>query len=261
MNKIEEAIKNHYTNIYIEDERFNLDRSHNLEFLTTTRYIDKYLGENNRILEVGAGTGAYSIHYASKGYQVDSVELVDNNLNILKSKITDNMNINAIQGNAIDLSMYNDNTFDVTLVLGPLYHLFDEESKLKAISEAIRVTKKEGLIFIAYITNDSVIVRYYIEKGHMDEFSQDVNNNCILRDDFDEVFSVFTIDNFKSMMNKFNLGLLHNLTTDGITPLISEYIENMTEEEYNKFLEYHFATCERYDLQGYANHMLYVAKK
>ena len=39
------------------------------------------------------------------------------------------MDINLIKGNALDLSMYKDETFDVTLVLGPLYHLFTKEDK------------------------------------------------------------------------------------------------------------------------------------
>ena len=63
------------------------------------------------------------------------------------------MNITALQGNCLDLYMYQDNTFDITLVLGPLYHLYDEEDIYKAINEAIRVTKTGGKIFIAFITS------------------------------------------------------------------------------------------------------------
>ena len=70
-----------------EDNRFTQDKSHRLEFLTTTRYIDKYLKPGDRILEVGAGTGVYSLHYAKKGYKVDSLELVESNIDIFKTKI------------------------------------------------------------------------------------------------------------------------------------------------------------------------------
>ncbi len=47
-----------------------------IEFITTTTYINKYLKKNDRILEVGAGTGAYYLYYAYKGDTVDSIELV-----------------------------------------------------------------------------------------------------------------------------------------------------------------------------------------
>ena len=97
---------------------------HFLEFITTTNYIDKYLKPGDRILEIEAGTGQYSLYYASKGYEVDSLELVSRNIDIMRSKVTNSMNIKIAQGNVIDLSMYDDNTFEVTLLLGPMYHLF-----------------------------------------------------------------------------------------------------------------------------------------
>ena len=133
-------IKEYYSN-YEEDNRFTQDKSHRVEFITTTKYIDKYLKKGDRILEIGAGTGAYSIHYAKQGYKVDSLELVQSNIDIFQSKITSDLDINIRQGTALDLSCYEDNTFDVTLVLGPLYHLYNEEDKNKAIQEALRVTK------------------------------------------------------------------------------------------------------------------------
>lgn len=142
-----EIINNYYNN-YDEDLRLIQDKAHSVEYITTTKYIEKYLKEGDRILEVGAGTGRYSINYAKKGYRVDSVELVNKNLEILKSKITKDMKINAVQGNAMNLDMYLDKTFDITLVLGPLYHLYNEEDTKKAISEAIRVTKKGGKIIM-----------------------------------------------------------------------------------------------------------------
>ena len=166
MNDVEEILNNYYNN-YDEDSRLIRDKAHRIEYITTTKYIEKYLKKGDRILEIGAGTGRYSINYASKGYKVDAVELVNKNLEILKSKITKDMDITAIKGNAINLSMYKENTFDITLVLGPLYHLYDDIDINKALEEAIRVTRPKGKIFIAYITDDSVILSYGIRKGNL----------------------------------------------------------------------------------------------
>ena len=104
MTEVEELLNNYYNN-YDEDSRLVRDKAHSVEYITTNKYIERYLKKGDRILEVGAGTGRYSINYASKGYMVDSVELVQHNLDILKSKITKDMNINAIQGNCLDLYM------------------------------------------------------------------------------------------------------------------------------------------------------------
>ena len=157
---LDNIINTFYKDGYIEDDRLTSDKMHYVEFITTTTYVDKYLKPGDRILEIGAGTGAYSLHYAKKGFQVDAIELVQANVDVMKSKITSDMNINAIQGNALNLSMYDDNTFDVTLSLGPLYHLFKPEETKKAIDEAIRVTKPSGKIFFAFILFDLTMLTW-----------------------------------------------------------------------------------------------------
>ena len=88
-----------------------------VEFLTTVRYIDKYLKKGDKILDIGAGTGIYSLHYAKKGYKIDAIELTNSNIKEFKKNIKKEMNIDVEKGNALDLSKYRDNTFDITLLL------------------------------------------------------------------------------------------------------------------------------------------------
>lgn len=64
-----------YYNRYNEDGRLASQHGQ-VEFLTTMRYIDKYLTVGMRILEVGAGTGRYAHSLAKKGYDVKAVELI-----------------------------------------------------------------------------------------------------------------------------------------------------------------------------------------
>lgn len=158
----QEILNNFYNEDCKEDTR--LESQHGqVEFLTTTKYIEKYLKSDSKILEIGAGTGRYSLYYANKGYDVTAIEYVNHNIDILKSKIKNGMKIVAEQGDAVDLSRFNDNTFDVTLVLGPLYHLYEDNDINKAIEEAIRVTKKDGIIAIAYLTSDSIMIGHLWE--------------------------------------------------------------------------------------------------
>lgn len=260
MNDSSKIIKEYYDN-YNEDERHNKDKAHSVEFLTTKKYIEKYLKKGDRILEVGAGTGVYSIYYASLGYKVDSVELSKRNLEILKSKITGNMNINAIEGNALDLSMYEDETFDMTLVLGPLYHLFTDEDRKKAIEEALRVTKKNGYLYIAYITSDSVFISYCLKKGHLLEVDRLCHENYKLKDIPEEIFSVFYIEEFNKLMYNYNIENIASIATDGLSSILREYVNNLSDEEFKVWLDYHYKTCEKNDLQGYSNHMLYIGRK
>ena len=125
-----EFLEKYYTE-YDEENRLVRNRVGQVEYLTTRKYIDEYLTDKDiKILEVGAGTGRYSVTLAKEGYNVAAVELVEHNLDILKSKLDGSENIFAVQGNALDLSMFDDNTFDLTLVLGPMYHLYKKDDKL-----------------------------------------------------------------------------------------------------------------------------------
>lgn len=97
-NKVEDILQDYYSE-YDEDGRLVKDKVHNLEFITTTTYIDRFIKEGDEVLEIGAGTGRYSIYYAEKGYKVEAVELIEKNIQILRKKVKDDMKIKATIGN------------------------------------------------------------------------------------------------------------------------------------------------------------------
>lgn len=85
------------------DENSRLEPKHGtVEFLTTMRYIEKYLKPGNRVLEIGAGTGRYSHALARQGYTVDAVELIEHNIEVFRKNTLADENISVIQGNALD---------------------------------------------------------------------------------------------------------------------------------------------------------------
>ncbi len=171
------------------------------------------------------------------------------------------MNINVKQGNATNLSMYEDNTFDVTLCLGPLYHLFTEEDKRKAISEAIRVTKTNGIIYFSFITNDAVMLADVLRKGNIKRVAELSDEQFRFKNIPEEIFSTEYVQEFNKRMNEYNVKCLHNVATEGILEEFAEYVNKLDEEEYEILIKYHLATCEREDLMGFSSHVLYICKK
>lgn len=171
------------------------------------------------------------------------------------------MNIKAIKGNAVDLRMYDENSFDITLVLGPLYHLYDESDIDKAIKEAIRVTKKGGKIFIAYITDDSVIYSYGVRKGHFKRIKELCDDNWNIAKIKEEIFATFKVKDFSELILKYDVKEIETIATDGIAPNMAEYINKMDDEEYEMFVNYHLKNCNREDLIGYSSHVLEILEK
>ena len=257
---------NHLEDFYnrIDEDSRLLSKCGQIEFLTTVKYIDKYLQNGMNIIEIGAATGRYSHHFARKGFTVEAVELIEHNIDIFKANTLSNENINIRQGNAIDLSFYPDNSFDITLLLGPMYHLYTVDEQKKALSEAQRITKSGGYIFVAYCMLDpSVLTRAFGENRLQEFIDTDLINIYTFETFFPPhgVFKLYTRDEIFELTNDLNVQRLHFVATDGYAPHMNKAVEKMDKFTYETYLRYHFKNCERQDLIGMSPHTLEVLKK
>lgn len=254
----------HYSQ-YDEDGRLAAKHG-SVEFLTTMRYIQKYIQPGNHVLEIGAGTGRYSHALAREGYTVDALELVEHNIEVFKRNTRRGEAIRILQGNALDLSVFPDNEYDITLLLGPLYHLYTTEDKRQALREAIRVTKPGGVVFAAYVISDgclldegflrgNISVSQYIRQGLLDEQTFAAHSRP------EDLFDLVRKEDVDDLMAAFPVTRLHYLATDGCALLMREAIEEMDEEAFQLYLRYHFATCERPDMLGVSSHAVDIFRK
>ena len=251
-----------YSN-YDEEGRL-LSKHGRVEFLTTMRYIEKYIKPGMRILEIGAATGRYSHTLARMGYRVDAVELVQHNIEIFNTLTQPGEDVTIRQGNAKDLGFFNDGTFDMTLLLGPMYHLFTVEEQLQALSEAIRVTKKNGVIMAAYCGNDATMVQYCFGRGMLRErrYQELVDMETFkASSDPAELFELYRIEDIDALMSHFCTERLHFVGTDMATNYMRSCIDDMDEDFFELYLKYHFSICERADMVGVSHHFLDVFRK
>ena len=256
------ALTDYYSS-YDEDSR--LRSKHGMvEYLTTMRYIEKYLRPGIRILEIGAATGRYSHALAQKGYTMDAVELIQHNIDIFKMKTLPDEKVTIQQGNAKNLNMFADDTFDITLLLGPMYHLFTVEEQKQALSEAIRVTKPDGILFAAYCGNDATMVQYCFGRGMLKEKRyQDLIDFDTFKASSDpaELFELYRKEDIDALMAGFPTKRLHYVGTDMATNYMRSCIDEMDDDFFNLYLKYHFTICERSDMVGVSHHILDIHRK
>lgn len=246
-----------------EDVRL-LSRHGSVEFHTTVRYVEKYLREGMKILEIGAGTGRYSHYFAQNGYVVDAVELCECNIEVFRRNTVPGETITIRQGNALNLSEYSGNTYDITLLLGPMYHLYTKENQLKALSEAIRVTKKGGIVFTAYCNNDASVIQFCFVRGNIRSYMEEgmidpVTFKCASTPK--EVFELYTKSEIDELMAHFHVSRLHYIGTDMATNFIRDTVDAMDDETFELYLRYHFSVCERPEMVGVTHHMLDIFRK
>ena len=256
---------NDFYNNYDEDNRL-VPRHGTVEFLTTMRYIEKYLKPGNRVIEIGAGTGRYSHALARQGYPVDAVELTEHNIEVFRSHTLPDEQVTVTQGNALDLSVFPDNQYDITLLLGPLYHLYTKADKKQAIREAIRVTKPGGVIFAAYVISDGCLLDEGFQRGNIN-VAEYIRDGLLDPETFaaisepKDIFELVRKEDVDEVMSDFPVTRLHYAASDGFALFMREAVDAMDDETFQLYLKYHFATCERADMLGATSHALDIFKK
>ena len=243
-----------YYNKFNEDKR--LDHRHGqVEFITSMKYINEYLSANDKIVDIGAGAGRYSIELKKKGYDVTAVELCRPNIG--KIKVND-PTLKVVEANATDLSMFKDDEFDVVIMFGPMYHLYSKQDKLKALSEAKRITKK--YIFVTYIMNEYSVIEYAFKDNHYKKIKDKLDENYHI-DDKDALFFQVRIEDIDELNNECGLKLIKRFASDGPSDYMRSYINNMDEETFNAYIDFHLKTCERKELLGASSHVVDILTK
>ena len=245
-----------------EDSRLQRSRHGQLEYAVTMHYIHRFTKPGDNILEVGAGTGRYSIALAKEGMNVTAVELVNSNLAVLQKNSEGIDHLRAYQGDATDLSRFEDQSFDITLVLGPLYHLYESEDVHKAIDEAIRVTKKNGIVLFAFLSVFGIMYANYCQgnwaAGQEENFTKDYH----VRHFKEQLFTGYDIREFEQLFEGKPVQWISTTGTDGIIESIEDRSDfRITDEDFPAFVNWYLALSEKRELLGNTNHLLYICRK
>jgi len=125
------------------------------------REIERHLQEVKTILDIGAGTGVFSIPLAKRGFSVTHVDFSPRMLEITRKKAEGLKNIRFIEANAINLSQFSDRSFDLVLNMDGAASFCGPEAE-RAIFESRRVTKKRLILTVA---NRVMMVNVWVSVG------------------------------------------------------------------------------------------------
>lgn len=245
-----------------EDSRLMRSRHGQLEYATTMAYIHRYADSHCKVLEVGAGTGRYSIALAREGMRVTAVELVESNLAQLTKNSKGIQNIEACQGDAADLSRFADGAFDVTLLLGPMYHLYDPEEVHRAIDEAIRVTKPGGVLLFAFISVYAIMYANYLSGNWAVGQAENFTDDYRVRHFPEQLFTGYDVVEFERLFEGKPVRWITTAGVDGLLEPIEERADfSIPDEDFDAFCAWYLAFAEKRELLGNTNHLLYICRK
>lgn len=136
----------------LDDERMNRE----LRWREIARHLDRV----ESVLEVGGGTGAFSIALAKQGLRVTHLDLSAQMLERARARAqAESVTLDFVQGDAADLSRFPDAAFDLVLAMDGAIS-FSGELAPRVVAEACRVT---GRTLIATVSNKACMVPTWIK--------------------------------------------------------------------------------------------------
>ena len=250
-------IEKHY-NKHPEDLRL-LRRHGIVEFETTMHHLRRFLKPGMQLLDIGAGTGRYTSALMAEGYEVKAVELVKRNIQVFLDR---EPTADVAQGDARNMPFIPTASADVTLLLGPLYHLIGDEEKLKALTEVKRVTKHGGLIFVAYLMNEYSILSYCFDEDRIGGLLEKgvVDREFHIKAEADELYDYVRIDDINRLDAAAGLERVTIFSPDGAADYMRTRLNRMSDETFSLFIEYQKIVSERSDLIGAGSHVVDVVR-
>jgi hypothetical protein len=143
-----------------------------------------------------------------------------------------------------------------------MYHLFGFDDKLKALNEAVRITKPGGIVLVAYCMNEYCVLTYAFKQNHIKECLE----NGKLSEDFhciqekQDLYDYVRLDDIDKLNEAAGVKRLQIISADGPADYMRQILNAMDDETFNHFIEYHLATCERPELIGAGAHTLDILR-
>jgi S-adenosylmethionine-dependent methyltransferase len=254
----------------VEQEDGRLER-HPIERDVTWRYLDAYLPPSGRILEIGAGTGAYTLPLAGRGYEVTAVELAPALLEVCRRRVSEgglDEKVTCLEADARDLGAVTATDYDAALLMGPLYHLVEAADRERAIAEARDRLKPGGLIFSAFISRYGIWDNVMAKLPHSIEKPAEVRS--VLERGRDVIMPSWGASFRAYFATPEELAPLHErlgfttIALAGVEPvgvMADQTYTRLEKPLRGKWLDLMYEISRQPSIIGASNHMLYIGRK
>ena len=239
------------------------------EFEINLRMMERYLRPGDRVLDIGGGPGRYALALARRGCAVTLVDLSSANAELAAAKAAEaGLPITAMQGDALELDALHLGEFDHVLLMGPLYHLLEEEERKEAVRQALSRLKPGWTLFAAFISQSANLIdllRGYpaeILRGAPEEeawLQSLLEGRAYAGGGFTQVYFE-QVKDVLPFFAQFPLETLHFLSSEGILAPFRHSLESQPQEVRERWLDIAFRLCEREEFLSYGEHLLYIGR-
>ena len=229
----------HYYLSYDEAGRLTRNNAHRVEFLLTMDVLTSLFSRLNPTqavaAEIGCGPGEYTVDLAPYVSRLYACDLMPNFLEAMMARVKkESLNqVIPIETNAEDLSAIPNKICDITLCMGPLYHLKGKDGRSRCLQELKRITKPDGTIVISYVNPRSRWAE--IAKGTLtvEEYASFEAKKHIFSDPFVYLSPNAIEDELKGQ----GLRILQHIAVDPFSSFMGNQINVMEEQDFASWLQ------------------------
>ncbi|WP_042169353.1 class I SAM-dependent methyltransferase [Paenibacillus gorillae] len=258
----------------IFDEWGRLDREP-LEFIINLHYMMKYMPPAGKVLDNGAGPGKYALELAKRGHNVTLTDLTPKMVETARQKAEEFGLLPQFEGfhirNAISLEGLPDESYEASLMLGPLYHLQLEQDRVAAVKELHRVTKSGGIVFAAVQTRMRMAInslqspRNWKPNDRMASIRQFYDNGLFDHADQGRFTGAyyFGVEELQPLMESQGFETIDIISSSSIGNLLNEEQKQYWADqgEYESFIEFLISAANDPSIRGVTSHLLYIGKR
>lgn len=248
------------------------------EFLVTCRFLDRMILPGDRVLDIGGGPGRYSIHLAGRGCDATLLDLAEENVRLAEKHAEEaGVRIRAVPGDALEAGdvlrergFIPAGGFDAVLLMGPLYHLLEEEERTRSVEEALSLLRPGGLLCASFILNTADLhyhMKHTAEAPILTENPVELDFRAALLRGEGWSGDGFTrahfadVSEIEPFMARFPLEPVVIFGQEGIMGPCEETLMALTPEEIGEWLRFSENLAVRREYWGFAEHLMYVGRK
>jgi ubiquinone/menaquinone biosynthesis C-methylase UbiE len=260
-----------YYDLSSANEWARLERNRT-EYAVTLRALKDYLPPPPaRVLDCGGGPGRYAIELTRQGYAVTLFDLSRINLSFARTQAhAASVSLAGYEhGTATDLSRFPNDSFNVVLLQGPLYHLLIDSEREAALRETYRVVKPGGVMIAAFITRYAFLRYISNEKpedlhqraAEIETFWQTGVLPTPLTSDGGFVAHLVFPADVRPLVESAGFNVRALLGVEGLSTLIDDKVNALQGEAWEAWVEMNYRAAADSSLHGASDHLLCVAEK
>ena len=248
------------------------------EFLLTCRFLDRMIRPGERVLDIGGGPGRYSIHLAGRGCAVTLLDLAEENVRLAEENARESgVPLNAAPGDALmageilrERGLNPAGGFDAVLLMGPLYHLLEEEERVRSVEEALSLLRPGGVLCASFILNTADLqfrMKYPADGPILTDNPIDLDFRAALLRGEGWSGDGFTrahfadVSEIEPFMARFPLDPVVIFGQEGIMGPCEESLMALTPDEIAEWLRFSENLAVRREYWGFAEHLMYIGRK